>query len=186
MRRISSPAVAITMLLAGSGPAPALENENLLAPLPAGFKIGHQTRKGQAIMSEFIPAAETVENWSRMVTVQIFLGRADLEPGAFASRLAEAWKTACPGGKAKQQTQGVDGAYPTSLWLYVCPRLAATGKPETMWLKAIRGRDSFYAVQYAARGGDGPELAADAISYLRSVKACDTRWRDAACPKGMN
>ncbi len=58
-------------------PAAALaqmQYENFLVGLPDGFKIGSQARKGDIGVSKMIPAAETLDNWTQMVTVQIFFG----------------------------------------------------------------------------------------------------------------
>ena len=51
-----------------------LVNENLLVAMPEGYKLGWQDRNAQRLMSEMVPAAQTVENWTEMVTVQIFFG----------------------------------------------------------------------------------------------------------------
>ena len=51
-----------------------MQYENFLVGLPDGFKIGFQARKGDIGVSKMIPAAETLDNWTQMVTVQIFFG----------------------------------------------------------------------------------------------------------------
>ena len=56
-----------------------LKNENLLELMPAGFKVGFQTSHDGMNMQEWVPEGETVDNWSEMVTTQIFLGRKDLD-----------------------------------------------------------------------------------------------------------
>ena len=53
-------------------PAAALENENLLVGVPPGYKIDFNERKQTMIMTEMVPTAQTVKNWTEMVTVQIF------------------------------------------------------------------------------------------------------------------
>ena len=51
-----------------------LENENLLVTAPPGYKVGFSDKKPNMLMTEFVPAKETVENWTEMVTVQVFFG----------------------------------------------------------------------------------------------------------------
>ena len=85
--------VLIAILMAGNGisvpaaHAQQMENENILVGLPAGYKIGFQARKGNATISEMVPTQETVENWSEMITVQIFHGSKNLTPQAFRTTM---------------------------------------------------------------------------------------------------
>ncbi len=48
-----------------------LVNENLLVSMPDGYKVGFSTKKNRMIMNEMVPAAESVENWTEMITVQV-------------------------------------------------------------------------------------------------------------------
>ena len=52
-----------------------LVNENLLTNFPDGYKIGYQNRNDKELISEMVPQNEAVENWTEMVTVQIFFGQ---------------------------------------------------------------------------------------------------------------
>jgi hypothetical protein len=126
-----------------------------------------------------------VENWSRLITVQIFHGHANASPDAFADRLATGWKSACAGGQDQKVRDGNENGYPIVVWLYVCPLNPATHKPETMWLKAISGSDSLYAVQYAAREAPSKEMVTPAMEFLRQVMVCDTRRPDRPCPASL-
>ena len=163
----------------------ALREENLLAPVPSGFKVGSSVKNERSIIQEFVPSAETVENWSRMATVQIFLGSAQVAPDTFANSLAGRWTASCPDGTAVKFHAGVENGFPVSLWTFSCPLNPATKKPETMYLKAIGGSDSLYVVQYAYRQALSQALVGPAVEYLRQVRACDTRRADRRCPAGM-
>ena len=63
---------ALALVIAS--PAFALENENLLVAMPPGYKVGYTKHTAKGVITEMVPAAETVENWTEMVTVQIFYG----------------------------------------------------------------------------------------------------------------
>ena len=66
---------ALFCVALGAHPAAAeLVNENLLAGLPSGYKVGFHDKQGNLEMTEWVPAKETVNNWTEMVTVQIFFG----------------------------------------------------------------------------------------------------------------
>ncbi len=62
-------------------PAHALEAENLLVTMPPGYKVGYTNHTPKGVITEMVPAAETVESWTEMVTVQIFFGMKDSVDG---------------------------------------------------------------------------------------------------------
>jgi hypothetical protein len=82
---------------AGAVQAQSLTNENLLVGMPQGFKLGFKDSKNGMNMQEFIPAAETVQDWTEMVTVQVFLCRKDLQPAPLLGAMQQQWAGACKG-----------------------------------------------------------------------------------------
>lgn len=169
---------------AASGAA-GLSGENLLVPLPGDFKVGYSASQGLQSLAEYVPKGETVDNWSRMITVQILHNAHNQSGDVFAATLAGRWRASCPGGDAAKSAAGAENGYPFSLWVFQCPLNPATRKPETMFLKTVSGQDSFYDVQYAHRQDATATLVGPAMSYLATVKACDRRVEARACPKGM-
>ena len=178
-------ALLLALALAAVAPAAAIEGENLLAPMPDDFKVGYHDANDSEAMAEYVPDAETVDNWSRMVTVQIFHKLKGADADVFAGNLAKGWRGACPGGDGRKLTSGVENGYAFSLWAFECPLNPETGKPETMWLKATSGADSLYGVQYAYRSAANEARAAAALSYLKAVSVCDKRHIERPCPAGM-
>lgn len=166
-----------------AGPSHAqLKDENLLVTLPNGFKVGFQTSKNGMNMQELVPNAETVENWSEMVTVQIFLGRRDLDPARFLATIQQQWLGACNGSKPNPVLNTtVNGYVAASLQLH-CPINPAAGKPETTLFKAIKGNDSFYSVQRALRGAMTAPKVVTMSEYIEAVSVCDTRTPQHPCP----
>jgi hypothetical protein len=177
----------IALTLCGNlSPALAqLQDENLLTSLPRGFVVGDTQSNGREDMAEYVPTGESVNDWSRMVTVQIFHGLANADTEAFAGKLETGWKSACPGGNAKKIKTGAENGYPFSLWVFNCALNPETNKPETMFLKAIGGGDALYSAQYAFRSLPSKDKATAALGYLVEVSACDTRRKDRPCPPGM-
>jgi hypothetical protein len=182
--RVLSLGVVMAML-AGVAMAGGLRAENVLTPLPTGFKIGSQGTQGPMTGAEYVPANETVDRWSTMITVQIFHNLPRHDPDGFASNLAVQWKGSCANSDAVKVTSGAENGYPFTVWMYNCPLNTQTGKPENMWMKVIGGADSLYAVQYADRQAMNKALIGPAMGYLRKVVACDTRRPDRPCPKRM-
>lgn len=152
-----------------------LKGENLLVALPQGFKVGFQDSRNGMNMQEWVPANETVQNWTEMVTVQVFLKRADLDPVQFLSTMAQQWAGACKGSTATPAATGMANGYISATTLLRCPLLASSGKPETTMIKAIEGSDSFYVVQRAARSVPSEAQLARTKAYLETVSVCDSR-----------
>ena len=170
---VSSPVLSLLLLAA---PASAqLKDENLLVALPTGFKVGFQTSKNGMNMQELVPAGETVENWTEMVTVQIFMGRRDLDPVRFLATIQQQWLGACKGSTPARIASVPVNAYVGATMQLSCPLNPESGKPETTMFKAVRGTDSFYSVQRAVRGTPSAEQTARMTQYLDHVSVCDTR-----------
>ena len=174
--------LAISALL--SLPAFALSAENLLVAMPSGYKVGHQAKNARQLLSEMVPASETVDTWSEMVTVVIYFGQKGSLIG-YRSKMEKDWAAACAGAKSAPVGGGLVNGYTTMTWRQSCPLNKATGKPEITWFKAIAGNDSFYVVQKAFKSEPTAEQAAAALKYLDGVSVCDSRIPERQCPAGM-
>jgi hypothetical protein len=180
-------AAAAVLVAAGFGAAYAqgLTDENVLVGIPEGFVTGYDaSQEGQEI-HEFVPAGETVENWTRMITIEIFHGAQNADVEKFAGDVAGGWASACPQSTVTPLAKDTINGYPYVIWRYVCPMNPETGKPETMWMKAISGADAAYVIQYAERAVFDTAAEQPVADYFAGVSACDTRSPDHPCPKGM-
>ena len=175
----------LPVLLAYPAIAAPLEAENVLVPLPPGFVLGYEAAKDGASIHEYVPTGETVDDWSTILTVQVFRGIAGTDPDAFAKMVADGWLGAYPDGTAAKAGGGKVNGYPMTLWDLTCPLNPATGKPETARLEAIGGADALYSVQYGYREAPSHQRASLAAKFLKAVSLCDTRKSDRACPAGM-
>ncbi len=184
-RRFWSGMLGLLMPLFGSAlPAGAqLQDENLLVSLPQGFKVGTNQSRAGLIMQEWVPAGETVQNWTEMVTVQIFQKRPDIDPAQFLGLMEKQWAGACKGSSATPVSVSKVNGYTAATILLRCPLLAQTGKPETTMVRAIKGNDSFYLVQRAVRSVPDEARLQQVRQYLETVSLCDTRRPAHACPK---
>jgi hypothetical protein len=162
-----------------------LENENLLTTMPPGYKVDFQQRKGNMLMTEMVPVNESVNNWTEMITVQIFYGLKNVTPEQFKARMEGLWQGSCPNSTSKALAQGVERGYPTGMWVMSCPLNSGSGKPENTWFKAIQGADSFYVVQKAYKFTPSKEQESKWVGYLRGVAVYDSRVPARACPKVM-
>jgi hypothetical protein len=171
----------LAMLLAGPASG-QMQNENLLVAVPDGYKIDFRDRNKEMLINEMVPVGETVNDWTEMVTVQIFY---DLKvtPESFQAQGREFWENSCPGSHYQPIANTVENGYPVLVWLQACPRNKQTGKPEHTWFKAIRGNDSFYVVQKAFKFEPSREQNTQWTQYLRKISVCDSRIAERACPK---
>jgi hypothetical protein len=89
---------------------------------------------------------------------------------------------ACPASKPNAiSATKVNGYVAWNLFLQ-CPLLANTGKPETTLFRAVKGNDSFYIVQRAARAIPGQAQLTKMNQYLDTTTVCDTRSTAHPCP----
>ena len=178
-------AATLVASLSCSGAHAQLRDENLLVLVPHEFKQGWQGGNGSMNMTEFVPVAESVDEWSRMITQQVFHGRTNDPPDGLPTAMGAGWKAGCPGGSSRKLSQDAENGYPSAIWVFTCPRNPQTGKPENAWIKVISGSDSLYSVQYAVRRDATDDITRAALAYLQRVSACDTRRADRPCPKGL-
>lgn len=168
------------------GPAAAqLVNENLLVMLPPGYKVDYRDKKPNSLMNEMVPVGESVNDWTEMVTVQVFYNL-KATPEQFETTLASGWIGGCLGATAAPVASGPENGYPAGVWLLNCPKNPATGKPEMTWVKIVQGHDSLYVVQKAFKFAPSKDQITQWMKYLHSVAVCDLRLPDRACPQTKN
>ena len=188
---------AMLLLLAGMSSAGALNAQQppppstspdssaggeklLFAPPQTLQKAYHSERVGS--LTEYIPAGETVEDWTEMVTVQVFRGL-KVDPAPFLQTIGRGLTKSCPGFTSPTGIiNGQANGYPTSMLTVTCPLNPATGKPETTVFRIIKGRDALYSVQHAWRSAVSGEEVGKAALALRTVVVCDTGDTTHPCP----
>lgn len=158
-----------------------LDAENLIVIPPDGWKIGYQSSHDTRSITEFVPAIETVDDWTQMLTVQIFR-HATVDSATFVKGLAQRYMNDCPGTTAKGIFTGTTNGYVVSMLLLKCPKNPGTGKPETTALRFIKGQDALYGVQRAWRAVPSDVDLDTVMHALAQVTVCDTRTPEHPCP----
>lgn len=158
-----------------------IDAENLLFSPPKDFKIGFQSNRDNRLMTEWVPPAETVEDWTQMLTVQIYRG-AKVDAPTFLQGVGKRYMDACPGTTAKGIFTGQNNGYVVSMLVLKCPKNPGTGKPETTAFRVIKGEDALYSVQRAWRDVPSDQDLDDAMHALAKVTVCDTRAAAHPCP----
>jgi hypothetical protein len=159
----------------------SMNAENLLFSPPKDFKVGYQSSHDNRQITEWIPASETVEDWTHMLTVQVFR-RTTVDGGRFLQDVGKRYMDACNGTIAKGIFTGQINGYTVSMLLLKCPKNSATGKPETTAFRVIKGNDALYSVQRAWRSVPTDQELDDVMRALAKVTVCDTRAPDHPCP----
>jgi len=158
------------------------ENEKLLVEVPSGFKIDFQAEQNNMRIQEMVPQNESVNDWTTLVTVQIFLGMTYTTPEQYQETLTQSWFEACGNSESHPVANGTENGYNFVLWQLFCPLNPTTQKVEYAYLKAILGNDSFYLVQVAFRYEPSPDDVTQWMNYLKGVHVCDSRIPERACP----
>lgn len=164
--------------ITGSG----LENENLLVAVPSGFRIDYQGKENNFVINEMVPQGESVNAWTTLITVEIFLGEKNTTPEQYQQTLTERWFNACNDSESYPVANGEENGYKFVLWQLYCPLNQSTQTMEYTYLKAIQGNDSFYLVQVAFRHEPSPDEITQWMNYLQDVQVCDSRIAARACP----
>ena len=155
---------------------------------PKQYKVGFQEQNSKFQMIEFIPENETVEQWSKMITVQTLYKSAKMRPTDFEQAMTQNLRKGCPTAEAAHVIDGIENGYPFSIWIEkFCPD-PATGKTETTYFKAIQGNEALYVVQKAFKTPMTKVEVMEATGILRSAGLCDARSTKHPCqsPKGTS
>ena len=174
-------AIAVCVLLTlAAAPLPAGERL-VLAPL-AGFALGYRVERDGNLIEERVPTGETVERWTRMVTIQRFAGAAARADAAtYLGMIRASLPRDCPGGTTSAiRALTVSGRRAAQLRAD-CPRNPQTGLPETFEILAIEGASDMHVAQVAFRRVPSAADLAWSERQLASVALCTAASREPAC-----
>jgi len=155
-----------------------VRTEKFLLQMPKGFRLGWQ----KEAWAEWIPAAESIDDWSEMITVQTYHLSPSVSQTQFLQGVAAGWMKACPETPVQKIFSGRTNGYPVSMLLLSCPRNPKTGKPETTAFRVILGNDALYSIQRAFRSVPQPDQLASAMEFLGTVSLCDVERPGHPCP----
>lgn len=196
-------AAAVAMTGALSTPVGAEEKtaalpmapERIVTPMPAGWTEAYHAKDARQEVREFVPAGETEENWSAMVTTKIFDGL-NRDAKEYNTYTMERFASLCSEStKVVGETEDRFG-YPSSLAFIECITSPETReknkyvrKVEFLVQIAIRGSDALYVAESAWHTDDltisRPTQDADLLSRITSrldkVLVCDDRVDEKTC-----
>jgi len=172
--------VCVLLTIAAAPPAPAGERL-ALAPLP-GFELAFREAGDGNLIEERIPLGETVERWTRMVTIQRFAGvvqRADA--ATYLGIIRNNLPRSCPGGTTSAISALTVSGHRAARLRADCPRNPQTGLPETFLMLAIEGASDIHVAQVAFRRLPSAADVAWSERQLAAVALCTGSSREPAC-----
>ena len=173
--------IAVALLNIAAGP-PAPAGERLaLAPLP-GFELAFREEGDGNLIEERSASGETVERWTRMVTIQRFAGvvqRADA--ATYLGTIRTNLPRSCPGGTTTAIRALTVSGHRAARLRADCPRNPQTGLPETFEIVAIEGADDIHVAQVAFRRVPSVADLAWSDRQLAGVALCTGSSREPAC-----
>jgi hypothetical protein len=123
--------------------------ENLLVEIPGEFESAYHLKTDQGEINEFVREGETVEEWTEMITVQLFPPETDNR--SFFRRFEALSRQSCKDSSIYVVATEKENGYRVKVFELYCPTNLQTQKGEVTFLKTLQGRDKFYVVQKAWR-----------------------------------
>lgn len=154
MKTLIQAAAALFVLAVTIAQAEPARNENLLVSVPDGWEMVTDEKNDHGMLSEFVPKGETAQNWTRMITIQVFHNIPDeVTPKSYLNKMIEAAKEAVQEGTFTVEDLKIedDSNYPTAAIQWFAGQVKSTDKGEITLIRAIRGQDAFYLIQMAWR-----------------------------------
>lgn len=125
-------------------------------PLPQGFVPAHEAAAEGQYIHESIPAGETLQVWSQMMTLTGLQGAGGFPPSDFALMMLQGYESACPESFAASplgmpEVPGARGGFAVHM---SCGTVAGQfpARSEEMLLVVLAGAEDLYTVQWAERG----------------------------------
>lgn len=194
-------AASLLVLAAGAAPVPGADTgagggaERVITPvfhrlvafsLPPPFKMSFERTTGNIYVREHVPAGESVDEWTRMISLNGVQGlsyNADATLPAYLQALARGFQRHCPETYVALDLgpQPLLVKEPSFATVASCGRVSSGGKAhsETSVMLAIKGPDDFYVLQWTERGRDSSHpLALDSrywsarLAELGPIQLC--------------
>jgi hypothetical protein len=153
--------------------------------VPAGFKIVTERTEGNRYIREWVPAGETVDRWTEMITVtgaKGLAGNMSVTPELLVTQIAAGFKHACPDTFSAKRMGAPQISGQQALIVVVgCGTVitSITPRSQAALVVVIKGAADYYTVQWAERGpasGQRLDLGdpkwAERLKRLSPIKVC--------------
>jgi hypothetical protein len=169
------------LLLAVNASAQPIQGETLMVAEPDGYTIANSGRRGNAEVTQMVPTGQTVNDWTEMVTVQIYPNVNEFTFETYAAALEKRFKAACQGAEANALKRAQENGYDIEYWALDCRAKEGAHTPLITWFKMLRGNDRLYVVLKAFLTQPADEQIKATAQYLKNISVCDPRLKDRPC-----
>ena len=164
--------------------------ERFYIALPTDWVEVARTSQGGADVLAYVPKGQSPDQWTDMLTVQVYSGMTALPAHTYYERATANIMKTCDGPRAGDMQSGLSNDYPSAFWVLGCGRNQTTGMGETSFFRLIQGDGALYMAQRTWRtrsytdGGPpvSDQAAGAAIDLLRSFGVCNPQAPGHACP----
>ena len=172
---------AALLALATTAAAPP-PGERLIQPPPPGFVSAFKADKNGTATEQLVPEKQTIAKWTDMITVQRFAGQGARDPSSWLEGWGRTFMSDCPKAQHGPIGRGAVNGYPAAILAIQCAAPAEDPKRESVFLRAIQGKDAFYVVQFSMRRIPSRPEVELVDRYLQAVSLCDDRDARHPCP----
>jgi hypothetical protein len=160
--------------------------ETMVSKIPPGFQQDYYGNSN-GTETTHVPIGESLwGNWTALANVQFERGKRAPSATEYVEAMAKSRPTGCTSKVIDPVVTSVVNGYPAATLKMTCLAIARTGKSETVLMRAVRGNEGVYAVQYVARFAPDEAKMAEMTQYMESLKVCDTRLPEHPCPFGKS
>lgn len=188
--RLSAAVLAVILAAPSVALAQGRTGEALYIAPPQGWIPAFHDTQGNVELTEMVPAGQTAQDWTEMLTVQLIAGKPERSPqDVLKDQLGDIQK-ACEDVGAGPIGPGVENGYDTAMRAIACTKSKQWGKGELTLYKVVRGHERLYVVARVWRGEPfakdklpvSPDTTKQWLAFMQQVTVCDTRDAQHPCP----
>lgn len=171
------------LLLTWISPASADETpkEKINFKKPEGYAAYNSVGNDVFFEVDYVPGNEKSGIWTSQIILQANRDTPQREPTAYNAALSADFLKYCPLGKSKIVRLDNENGFPINITINSCPSMEPDHKPQTDFIKSLKGHETFYFVKYTFRSKlNGWEQKA-IIKYLDTITLCDLTVPDPKC-----
>ena len=123
-------------------------DEQLLFLLPDGWKEEFNDRTDSLSTTEYVPVAQSGDDWDEMLTIQILLDKPSSDPVKMMSGITNYLSKNCSAFDYKPiDIGGIDNNYPSLAVLVLCGREKDESQGYVSLLRGISGEENYFLLQ---------------------------------------
>lgn len=152
-----------------------MAEETLQLLLPEGYFVAHEQSTDTASILEFLPEGQSLDDWSRMVTVTRSALGHPAPARAITATLAQSMLNTCESLSARVVQESAQNGYETVTLLTHCPQSVMDASvSESAIIKVIAGAQTAHTVQFAWRAAlAGEDVFQGWLGWSEAQILCD-------------